>query len=77
LPSRTRLLLHISDPVAAVCEGGSATFTGYPDPTGTLALCGDTMLKLVVLGTNTSQTSSAVQTWFREAGLDPAWSNWM
>lgn len=82
-----QVLLHVSGPVAAVremrrvCkpggllaswEGDVTTFTWYPDPTGTLALWADAMLKMVARNRTTPQTGVAVHTWFREAGLDPA-----
>jgi ubiquinone/menaquinone biosynthesis C-methylase UbiE len=52
-------------------EGHVATFTWYPDPTGTLALWGDAMVKIITLAGGSPHTV-ALHAWFREAGLDPA-----
>jgi ubiquinone/menaquinone biosynthesis C-methylase UbiE len=81
-----QVLLHIPNHLAAiremrrVCkpsgllasrEGHGVTFTWYPDPTGTLALWGDAMVKMITLAGGNPHTV-ALHAWFREAGLDPA-----
>jgi ubiquinone/menaquinone biosynthesis C-methylase UbiE len=82
-----QVLIHISDPVAAIremrriCKPGGllasresdgGTFTWYPDPSGLLAMYNDAILTVISRGGGSVRIGVALYTRYREGGLDPA-----